>query len=279
MHGHSLALLADDHKPKSGSRPGAPGTRPRYGPRMRWQTKAGALVVALGTTGCVTQGQYDGTLRELGDARSAASEAQEALAQCQQELAAARTGAPPDDAEREALEQELAQLRAANAERQAAFEQLKASLAEMIAAGELEVYVRRGRLIIGLPSGVLFASGKADLSKGGKRTVKKVAGVLKGLSGRRIEVAGHTDNVPIGAKLDFEDNWELSTLRALTVTRFLVTEGVDPINLSAAGYSEFDPVKSNAAPAGRRKNRRIELVLVPDLSALPELMEDGGGAQ
>jgi chemotaxis protein MotB len=237
----------------------------------RLPTLCGCLLLA-----CVPRADYDGTVADLGDARGALTETQVALAQCQEELSQLSRqpqGEGEVSEEQRALEQELRELREANAQRMAAFEELRSKLQGMIDAGDLEIYVRRGQMIIGLPSSVLFPSGKAELSKKGQRTIAKVAKVLAELKGRKIQVAGHTDNVPVGKKLDFEDNWELSTVRALTVTRFLVSEGVEPASLSAAGYAEFDPVKSNEAPGGRRKNRRIELVLVPDLSALPGLAD------
>ena len=74
-----------------------------------------------------------------------------------------------------------------------------------------------------------------------------------------------------GADLGFKDNWELSSARALVVTRFLIENGVPPGNLAAAGYGKHDPVRSNRSRRGRRLNRRIELILVPDLSELPQL--------
>jgi chemotaxis protein MotB len=93
------------------------------------------------------------------------------------------------------------------------------------------------------------------------------------MTAQRIQVAGHTDNMPIGKKSDWADNWQLSSERALTVTRFLIQQGLGARQLSAAGYGEFDPVKSNGNATGRKKNRRIELVLLPDLSDLQPVSE------
>ena len=79
--------------------------------------------------------------------------------------------------------------------------------------------------------------------------------------------------MPIGEKLKtlYEDNWDLSARRALVVTRFLVEQGVAPDNLAAAGYGQHDPAASNKSQAGRRKNRRIELIVEPELSQLLKL--------
>ena len=85
-------------------------------------------------------------------------------------------------------------------------------------------------------------------------------------------VAGHTDNQPV--KETYKDNWELSMARALAVTRFLVEAKMKPQTIVAAGYGEHDPIAKNATPEGRRENRRIEIILLPDLSELPTLPED-----
>lgn len=161
---------------------------------------------------------------------------------------------------------ELEELRKqrAEAERQLEeFQTLSEKFKEMVAAEGIKVYRRRGRLIVALPSSVLFPSGKDELSERGTQTLEKVAAKLKDFEGRRFLVAGHTDNVPVGKDLPFQDNWELSTSRALRVLRYLVEQGLDPRNLAAGGYGQYDPVRSNGSKQGRRLNRRIELILEP----------------
>ena len=147
------------------------------------------------------------------------------------------------------------------------YETLTSRFKEMVGSDGINVDVRRGRMIVSLPSEVLFASGSAELSKRGATTMEKVAGKLKDLTDRRFIIAGHTDNVPIGKKekVGFADNWDLSTARALNVTKFLVAQGMDPANLAAAGYGEHDPVRSNKDKRGRQLNRRIEIILEPRL--------------
>jgi len=89
--------------------------------------------------------------------------------------------------------------------------------------------------------------------------------ILKGVTGRQIKVEGHTDNVPISSRLAerFPTNWELSTVRATMVVRYLQGRGVNPGVLSAEGYAEFHPVSPNDTEEGKAANRRIEIVLVP----------------
>lgn len=239
------------------------------------------LAVALLGAGCVSQDQYDSALKDLDSARSAQTQSQQALETCQKNLAEADSAFEAKLAEELAASkaelEELRKAREAAEQRAAAFNQLQDKLSELIASGDLEVYIRNGLPVIALPSGVLFRSGKAELQERGEKSLKKVGSTLADMKGQRIQVAGHTDNVPMGKKLDWEDNWELSSARALTVTRFLIDNGVPPDNLSAAGYSEYDPVASNDSGKGRKKNRRIELVLLPDLSDIEQAVKDDAG--
>jgi chemotaxis protein MotB len=145
-------------------------------------------------------------------------------------------------------------------------------LQKMVDAGKLGVRVRDGRLVMRLPQDVLFPSGSAALSREGELSLMEVAVILRQFPDRRFMVAGHTDNQPV--KESYKDNWELSMARALVVARFMVEAKMKPENIVAAGYGEFDPIAKNAAPEGRRENRRIEIILLPDLSELPTLPED-----
>jgi chemotaxis protein MotB len=87
---------------------------------------------------------------------------------------------------------------------------------------------------------------------------------------RHFLVAGHTDNLPIHSK-KFQSNWELSTQRAVEVVRLLVDNGMKPSQVGAAGYAEYDPAADNGTPDGQKQNRRIEIVVEPNLSELPSL--------
>jgi len=90
------------------------------------------------------------------------------------------------------------------------------------------------------------------------------------IEGRDLQIAGHTDNVPISTRR-FPSNWELSTARAVHVARFLIEHEVPQQRLSAAGYADTQPVASNESGEGRQQNRRIEIVLMPHLDELPNL--------
>ncbi|MFH1435834.1 MAG: OmpA family protein [Pseudomonadota bacterium] len=142
----------------------------------------------------------------------------------------------------------------------------------MIEAGKLKVKVKNGKMVLELPSAILFPSGKADLSEEGQATLTEVAAVLSQIADREFQVAGHTDNVPIKTQ-KFKSNWHLSTARGVSVVEFLQANGVAPTTLSAAGYSEYQPTAGNDSDDGKTQNRRIEITLMPNLDELPDLSD------
>ena len=160
----------------------------------------------------------------------------------------------------------------------ARFEALRDKLKELIDIG-LEVTIRHNKMVISLPGDVLFAAGSDKLSKPGERALTKVKKVLlsdPSLGDRYYQVAGHTDNQQLVKTADeFKDNWGLSLMRAREVLLFLTqAETGSTLNVkrwSAAGYAETDPIASNASPEGKRRNRRVELVLQPDVGEMLDL--------
>jgi chemotaxis protein MotB len=119
-------------------------------------------------------------------------------------------------------------------------------------------------LIISMANDILFDSGKAKLKKDAYPILKKIAVVLnENVPERDVGVEGHTDNLPIKHS-SWKSNWELSTARATSVLHYLIDEcQVAPQRLSAIGYGEFRPIASNDTKAGRAKNRRVEIIILP----------------
>ena len=122
-------------------------------------------------------------------------------------------------------------------------------------------------------SEVLFAQGQADIATEGEQQLAKLAVALTQIAAEIpedidwvLQVEGHTDDIPVRAGR-FADNWDLSTERALSVVRFLATQGLPPNRLAAAGYGEFQPLDSASTDAARRRNRRIEMKLTQRISA------------
>jgi chemotaxis protein MotB len=160
------------------------------------------------------------------------------------------------------------------------FEEVRDKLKKLTDLG-LKVEIRRNRMVIRLPGDVLFASGMDKLRPEGVKVLDAVAEVIRKdpqLAGRYFQVAGHTDNKPLAGGR-FEDNWGLSVMRARQVLVYLISPvdpkkgggGLDPTHLHAAGYGETDPVAKNDTDEGRQQNRRVELVLLPDVEEMLDL--------
>jgi chemotaxis protein MotB len=195
---------------------------------------------------------------------ASAEEERDRLAKANAELGDAKERLTAAESKVGELESERAEI----GSRLAEFKEITEKFKTMIDAGTLQITFRRGRAIVNLPAGVLFDSGSAELSPEGAKAVADVAKILRGVPKRRFIVAGHTDNVP--AVKDYKSNWALSTARAVNVLEAMVRAGLGASNLAAAGYAEFDPVASNGSPAGKQKNRRIEIALEPYLTAPPK---------
>ena len=147
------------------------------------------------------------------------------------------------------------------------YEKFVNRLKTMIDGGQLTVSIEQGRIVINLPNNVLFKSGSANLNPEGEEALTQIASVLSQFSDRRFQIEGHTDNKPIKSAR-FPSNWELSTSRALTVIHLLTDMDVVPENISAAGFGEFRPRADNETEEGRQLNRRIEIIMLPNLDIL-----------
>jgi chemotaxis protein MotB len=167
----------------------------------------------------------------------------------------------------------------------ARFLELRSKLQKLTALG-LKVAVRDNRMVIQLPGDVLFDSGSDKLKEGGKQILLDVARVVRSddeLRKRQFQVAGHTDDRPLkGGR--FGDNWGLSAMRARSVLLLLTAPeaeeggGLPAKNWSAAGYGERDPIATNATEEGREQNRRVELVIQPDVAEMLNLNSLAGSA-
>lgn len=142
---------------------------------------------------------------------------------------------------------------------------LNNSLMPLIQAGKVRV-VQTGRGVsVEINASILFAEGQAALGEESRATLGTVAGLLKN-DPHAIEVEGHTDNVPIASPL-FPSNWELSAVRASSVVRLFIDNGIAPARLTAIGRSANLPVAPNDNEEGRARNRRVAITI---LTAVPE---------
>ena len=145
---------------------------------------------------------------------------------------------------------------------------LDVGLRDLVANDQLGVKQVQNRVIIHLPDNVLFDSGSANIKVQGLAILREVGELLKAkTAGMSIQVGGHTDDVPLGEgnQKIYHDNWGLSSYRAVNVVRFFQQQvGVSSEKLSAVGYGFHRPIAENSTVKGRKLNRRIEIVLLPE---------------
>ncbi|MCS6933544.1 MAG: OmpA family protein [Chitinophagales bacterium] len=143
-------------------------------------------------------------------------------------------------------------------------------------AGELSVYEKDGKVYVALSDKLLFATGSYAVEPRGKEALKKIADVLNRQPDISIMVEGHTDNKPyVSSSGPINSNWDLSVMRASSVTKILVGENkVDPKRVTPAGRGEYFPVESNDTPEGRSKNRRIDIILTPDMKGIFDILNN-----
>ena len=139
----------------------------------------------------------------------------------------------------------------------------------------LTIEQRNGKVYISLEEDLLFASGKYEINQSGKQALDKLSDVLSYQKDLEILVEGHTDSIPLSGRGLIKDNWDLSVMRATSVVKRLTSNSnLDPTQLIAAGRSEFVPIMSNSSSEGRNKNRRIEMILSPNLDDLFKLLDE-----
>lgn len=175
------------------------------------------------------------------------------------------------EAERDRLQDDVAGLQERNqalrqqlTEAQAGTEEL-AELRRRLGGG-IEVSLRGGLVVIELPERVLYRSGQAKLTTGGKATLRKVAAALNSqFADYPVRVEGHTDSDPIRrTRKLYKSNWELSAVRALEVVHFLTEQcGLDAKRVHAAAFGQHQPVAPNTTPASKQRNRRVAIVVLP----------------
>jgi chemotaxis protein MotB len=155
---------------------------------------------------------------------------------------------------------------------------LKSSISKALIGLEgegLTVIQKNGKVYISLEEDLLFASGKYEVNSGGVSALSKLATALASQKDLEILVEGHTDSIPLSGRGLVKDNWDLSVMRATNVVKVLLkTPSLDPLQLTAAGRAEFVPIATNKTKEGRSANRRIEMILSPNLDDLFELLDD-----
>jgi chemotaxis protein MotB len=144
---------------------------------------------------------------------------------------------------------------------------LEQKLGSEIDDKQVKLQMMEKGLVITVVGDLLFDSGKAKIREEALPLLTKVSTILKdNMAQFNIGIEGHTDNIPI-KQSGWKSNWELSTSRALSVLHYLANDqGISPERLSAIGYGEYRPLVSNETSDGRKQNRRVEIVILPNIT-------------
>ena len=213
----------------------------------------GALAAALLCVplACVSSGTYEAMVQE-----------RDAVASEKSELEASLQALEMSKGE---LESELAAKWEEVSELRGTYEGLVSNLQGELASGQVQIEQLRDGIRVNVSDEILFPSGSADLNSDGSVVLQKVAAQI-GASTHRVEVRGHTDNVPISGALArrYPTNWELAGARAASVVRLFQSAGIEGKRIRAVSLSEFEPMAPNTSEDGRARNRRIEIRLLPD---------------
>lgn len=137
----------------------------------------------------------------------------------------------------------------------------------------LTITQKNGKVYVSMDESLLFASGKTNVEAKGVEALKNVAKVLEQNPEINVMVEGHTDDVPMKGSGEIKDNWDLSVMRATSVTKIMLGSAkIDGARITAAGRGEYFPLDGGKTPEARKKNRRTELILTPKLDELLKVL-------
>ena len=219
-----------------------------------------ALFVVMYAISIVNEGKYAVLSEALGDAFGGRSMAPQAATQVEPVLPLSHI------VNRKRVE-------AARRERermQALAKDLSATLLPLVKSGQVKVTQNARGISVEINASVLFEQGEAELQREARTVLGQVAGLLKN-DKHAIEVEGHTDNLPIANQL-YASNWELSAVRAASVVRLFIENGVADARLAAIGHGATRPVASNDTPPNQARNRRVAVMI---LASTPEPLPTG----
>lgn len=233
------------------------------------------IASSLALSSCVTAGHYhedvNNLQNQLNTCQANTDKAKQDLSSCQTQVLTMSKDKGQLQSSVDDLNKALSEMKRRQEEEQSRikeFQDLTKRFKSLTDSGTLSVRIIDGKMVVSLGSDVLFASGSARLSAKGRQAIKDVSLQLAAIPSKRYQIEGHTDNVPI-ATSTFASNWELAASRALTVVKSMIEDGMPANRVSAASYADTSPISKNDAETGRAANRRIAIVVVPDLSSLP----------
>jgi chemotaxis protein MotB len=137
----------------------------------------------------------------------------------------------------------------------------------------LTITQKNGKVYVSMDESLLFESGKTAVQPKGIEALKNVAKVLEQNADINVLIEGHTDDVPMVGKGEIKDNWDLSVIRATSVTKIILQNSkTEPTRITSAGRGEFFPLDPAKTPEARKKNRRTEIILTPKLDELLKVL-------
>lgn len=274
--------------------------------RLTWLWLCAGLLLALFATGCGghSDEEWQAKLKEVDDLKAQLQAERRAHQKTQDDYNQAKTKVEELSEQLKKAGVDVQALNASLAEQRKALEEFKRRAEQLEAIRKrfdllrqklesltklgLSVSVRNNRMVISMPGDVLFDSAKVDLKPDGRKILAQVSEVIRGdaqLNSRTFQVAGHTDNRPLGAGHPYRDNWGLSVMRAREVLIYLIRpstekEGggaLNPSKWSAVGYGDTDPIAPNDNTENMQKNRRVELIILPNVEEMLDLKSLTGG--
>ncbi len=165
------------------------------------------------------------------------------------------------------------QLEASNKKLEDIHEKLKKALLGFTDKG-LTIENKDGKIYVSMEEKLLFSSGSWQVSAEGEKALGEIAVVLSNNEDMDIMVEGHTDNVPLKGKNQIKDNWDLSVMRATSITKILLNgTGISPKRIVPCGRGEYMPISDNKTVEGKAKNRRTEIILSPKMDELIKILK------
>ena len=216
-------------------------------------------------------------LNELQTTQEDLAKKQQLLKELETSVAGQRQDVSRLQAELEARNARLLEMEEMLYEKDRILEDLRDRVAEALLGFEgqgLTVTRKDGKVYVSLEEKLLFKSGSTVVDPNGVRALTQLARVLANNPDIDIMIEGHTDDVPFRKGSSIKDNWDLSVMRATAIVRILLDgSGLEPTRITVAGRGEFLPVDGADTPEARRKNRRTEIILSPDLTELYRILD------
>ncbi len=149
------------------------------------------------------------------------------------------------------------------------FNDIRSFLVQNGVEGQVGAVLDEGTITLRLPGKVLFGPDSTELTPESLKVLNVLKDIFVKRREQRIDIRGYSDDQAPAANSRFRDNWDLSALRAVTVLRYLLTQGIEADRVTATGYGSLNPLMPNTSEENRARNRRVEFVLQRDVTKSP----------